>query len=85
VEPECIDVDRLLVLELESPLATVLVLGVFPLGPYTLLEEMVVRLEREVGGRSDVILDATLASPVALAAKGNSRRYPRTPQPNRMR
>jgi hypothetical protein len=56
VQPECVDVDGLLVLELERPLASVLVLCVFPLGPYALLEEMVVGLERKIRGRSDVVL-----------------------------
>jgi hypothetical protein len=56
VQPQCIDVDGLLVLELERPLATVLVLRIFPLGPYALLEQVVVRLEREVRGRGDIVL-----------------------------
>jgi hypothetical protein len=56
VEPERIDVDSLLVLELESPLAAVLVLRVFPLWSYALLEEMVVGLESKVGGWCDVVL-----------------------------
>jgi hypothetical protein len=56
VQPQCVDVDGLLVLELECPLATVLVLRILPLGPYALLEQVVVRLEREVGGRGDVVL-----------------------------
>lgn len=56
MEPECVNVDGLLVLELERPLASVLVLRIFPLGPYTLLEEMVVRFERKVGRRGDVVL-----------------------------
>jgi hypothetical protein len=56
VKPERVDVDGLLVLELECPLATVLVLCIFPLGPYALLEEMVVRLERKVRGWRDVVL-----------------------------
>lgn len=48
VQPERVDVDGLLVLELEGPLAAVLVLGVFPLGSDVLLEEVVVGLEREI-------------------------------------
>jgi hypothetical protein len=35
-----------------------LVLRVFPLGPHALLEEMVVRLEGEVGCGRDVVVDA---------------------------
>ena len=65
VEPERDDVDGLLVLELEGPLASVLVLRVFPFGSYALLEEMVVGLECEVGCGSDVVLCAMSALPVA--------------------
>jgi len=60
VQPERVDVDGLLVLELERPLASVLVLRIFPLGPYALLEEMVVGLERKVRGRGDVVLHTRL-------------------------
>lgn len=35
-----------------------LVLGVLPLGPYALLEEVVIGLEAEFGGRRDVVLIA---------------------------
>jgi hypothetical protein len=45
VEPKLIDVDAALVLEAVGPLATVLVLGILPLGAYALLEEVVVGLE----------------------------------------
>jgi hypothetical protein len=58
VQPERVDVDGLLVLELECPFATMLVLRIFPLGSYTLLEEMVVGLEGEVGGWGDVVLSS---------------------------
>lgn len=64
MEPERIDVDDLLVLELEGPFASVLVLRVFPLGSYALLEEMVVGLERKVGCGGDVVLCAMSALPV---------------------
>jgi hypothetical protein len=56
VEPERIDVDCLLVLELEGPLATVLVLAIFPFGADALFEEMVVGLECQVGRWCDVVL-----------------------------
>jgi hypothetical protein len=56
VEPESIDVDGLLVLELESPLAAMFVLYIFPFGSDALLEKVVVGLEREVGGGCDVVL-----------------------------
>jgi hypothetical protein len=59
-EPERVNVDGLLVLELERPLATMLVLRIFPLGSYALLEEVVVGLEREIGGRGNVVLQRRL-------------------------
>jgi len=64
VQPERVDIDGFLVLELERPLAAVLVLGVFPLGPYVLLEEVVVGLEREVRGGCDVVLENQYGVPV---------------------
>jgi hypothetical protein len=85
VEPERVDVDGLLVLELERPLASVLVLCIFPLGPYALLEEMVVGLEREVGCRSDVVLDGLLVHGAMHIEAKDLRRCPRTPQLNRTR
>lgn len=59
VEPERVDVDCLLVLELECPLATMLVLRVFPLRSNALLEEMVVGLERKIRCWRDVVLDSS--------------------------
>jgi hypothetical protein len=56
VEPKRIDVDCLLVLELEGPLATVLVLAVFPFWADTLFEEMVVGLQCQVGRWCNVVL-----------------------------
>ena len=56
VEPERVDVDGLLVLELECPLAAVLVLGVFPLRANIPLEKVVVRLQCQVRCRCDVVL-----------------------------
>ena len=56
VEPERVDVDGLLVLELERPLAAVLVLRVFPLGANAPLEEVIIRLQRQVRCRCDVVL-----------------------------
>ncbi len=56
MEPELIDVDQTLVLEAVRPLATVLVLGVLPLGTDVLLEEVVVRLVCKLRDRSDVVL-----------------------------
>ena len=58
MEPERIDVDRLLVLELERPFAAVLVLRIFPLGANTLLEEVIVGLERKIGCGRDIVLYA---------------------------
>lgn len=60
VQPELVNVDRPLLLELERPLATVLVLRILPLWPHTLLEKMVVRLEGKLGHSGDVVLFAAL-------------------------
>jgi hypothetical protein len=68
VQPERVDVDGLLVLELERPLAAVLVLRIFPLGPYTLLEEVVVGLERKIRGGGDVVLRGGLARAAMYSA-----------------
>jgi hypothetical protein len=54
VEPSL--VVGLAVLESVGPTATVLVLGVFPLGADAALEEVVVGLLRELGRRGDVVL-----------------------------
>lgn len=56
LEPETVDVDVSLVLVLVGPLATVLVLGVLPLGADTGLEQMVVGLEREFRNGGNVVL-----------------------------
>lgn len=42
------------------PLATVLVLGVFPLWADALLKEMVIRFKSQFGCRSNVVLDYEL-------------------------
>jgi hypothetical protein len=57
MEPEGVDIDGLLVLELKRPFATMLVLWVFPLWPHALLEQVVVGLESELGSRGDVVLE----------------------------
>jgi hypothetical protein len=56
VQPELVDVDTTLVLELVGPFSSVLVLDIFPLGTDTLLEKVVVGLEGKVGGLGDVVL-----------------------------
>lgn len=56
MQPQLIDVDVALLLELVGPFAAVLVLGVFPLGPHAGLEEVVVGLEGEIRDRRDVVL-----------------------------
>ena len=68
MEPERIDVDRLLLPELEGPFAAVLVLRVFPLGLDALLEEVVVGLEREVGCGGDVVLPSVSLAGCACSA-----------------
>jgi hypothetical protein len=56
MQPEVVNIDRLLVFELECPLSTVLVLLVLPFRLDALLEEMVVRLDGEIRGSSNVVL-----------------------------
>lgn len=56
VQPQLVDVDAALVLELVRPLATVLVLGVLPFGSHTSLEEVVIGLESEIGHGCNVVL-----------------------------
>lgn len=84
VQPEGVDVDCLLFLELESPLSSVLVLLVFPLGSDALLEQVVVGLECEVGCGCDVVLSGVSAYASIEPAK-YSRRCPRTPRPSQTR
>jgi hypothetical protein len=57
MQPEGVDIDGLLVFELKSPLSTMLVLKVLPLGADAGFEEVVVGLLSEYRGRSDVILN----------------------------
>lgn len=57
MQPEFVDGDVFFVFELEGPFAAVFVLRIFPFWAHTLLEEVVVGLLREVGGRCDVVLD----------------------------
>ena len=56
LEPKAVDIDVSLILVLVRPLAAMLVLGVLPLGADAALEEVVVRLLGELGGRGDVVL-----------------------------
>lgn len=56
MEPEGVDVNCFLVLELEGPLSSMLILNVFPLGAHALLKQVVVRFQRELGCGSDVVL-----------------------------
>lgn len=56
VQPQVVDVDAALVLELVRPLAAVLVLRVLPLRSHALLEQVVVGLEGQLGDGRDVVL-----------------------------
>jgi len=56
MQPQLVDVDRPLILELEGPLAAMLVLRVLPLWPHAFLEEMVIRLESKFRNGGDVVL-----------------------------
>jgi len=55
VKPHVI-VGAVAALERVRPATAVLVLWILPLGAHALLEEVIVRLLRELGGRSDVVL-----------------------------
>jgi len=57
VQPQVVNVGGLLVLELVCPFAAVLVLGVFPLGTDTLLEEVVIGFDGESGRGCNVVLE----------------------------
>jgi hypothetical protein len=57
MQPELIDVDDLLVFELERPLSAMLILGVFPFGADASLEQVIISLQCEFGGGSDVVLN----------------------------
>lgn len=85
VEPQSVDVDGLLVLELEGPLAAVLVLRVLPLGSHTLLEEVIVGLERQFRCGGNVVLVAMINNAALEMPGARLRRCPRTPLPNRTR
>lgn len=81
MQPQFVDRDRALVLELVRPFAAVLVLRVLPLRSYALLEEVVIGLEAQFGGRCDVVLDVKCVSrdEVRLVEGWNAiRRCPRT-------
>jgi hypothetical protein len=56
VQPELVNVDRPLFLELEGPFAAMLVLRVLPLWPYAFLEKMVIRFEGKFRDGGDVVL-----------------------------
>ena len=56
VQPEIVNVDVALVLEAVGPLSTMLVLGILPFGAHSLLEEVVVGLEGELGDWCDIVL-----------------------------
>lgn len=85
VQPQLVNVDAALVLELVGPLAAMLILGVLPLGSHAGLEEVVVGLEGEVGDRCDVVLERVSCFEQQKAGEGGMvdiRRYPRIPRPS---
>jgi hypothetical protein len=57
VEPELVDGYVALLLELVGPLAAVLVLDILPFGADAFLEEVVIGLEGQFGGGSNVVLE----------------------------
>lgn len=87
VQPQVVDRYGALVLERVRPLATVLVLGIFPLWPDALLEKVVVCLEAQFGGRCDVVLIRELGQRWSnreairqIMTGRDIRRFPRTPR-----
>jgi hypothetical protein len=57
VEPEFVDRNVLLILELVGPFSTVLILLILPFRPNTFLEKVVVGLEGQFGDGRNVVLD----------------------------
>ena len=57
MEPQLVDGDISLLLELVGPFSTVLVLLILPFRADAFFEEMVVGFEGEFGGGSDVVLE----------------------------
>jgi hypothetical protein len=78
VEPQVVDVNGLLVLELVGPLATMLVLRVLPLGSDAMLEEMVIRLDGKIGSWGDVVLVQMSATRIDII--GNKGTYVDAPK-----
>ncbi|RCI07974.1 hypothetical protein L249_7879 [Ophiocordyceps polyrhachis-furcata BCC 54312] len=56
LKPETIDIDGALFLVLVGPLASMLVLGILPLGSHARLEKVIVGLLRQLGDGRDVVL-----------------------------
>jgi hypothetical protein len=56
VEPEFVDWDVALLLELVRPLAAVFVLDILPFGADAFFEQVVIGLEGQFGGGSNVVL-----------------------------
>jgi hypothetical protein len=79
VEPELVNWDVALLLELVRPLAAVLVLDILPFGADAFLEEMVIGLEGQFGRGSNVVL-GLVRSYYEFTACDNLRRHPRIPQ-----
>lgn len=91
MQPQLVDANRRLVLELESPFSTVLVLNIFPLRAHTRFEKMVVGLECELAGRADVVLQLILLAELFFHGDSddydinNSHGCPKTPLLNQTR
>jgi hypothetical protein len=77
MEPELVDRDVALLLELVGPFAAVLVLDILPFGANAFLEEVVVGLEGQFGGGSDIVLGRLLACEVE---RGMKKTYVDTPE-----
>ncbi len=80
MEPQLVNGDIALLLELIGPFSTVLVLNILPFWSYAFLEEMVVGFEGELGRWSDIVLVYKVKAGSSSKVRGFIRRHPRIPQ-----
>lgn len=72
MKPELIDRNVALLLELVRPLSTVLVLLILPFRSNAFLEEMIVGLEGQFGGGSNVVLDYFVSTEGKIDVKAHT-------------
>ena len=78
MEPKFIDGNVARLLELIRPLPAMLVLNIFPFRSNAFFEKVVIGLESQLGGRSNVILTPLVS--LVEAAKTLGRSYVNTPE-----